>query len=156
MLNRSVVSDSFRVCFDCSLPGFSVRGDSLSKNTGVGCQALLQGIFPTQGSNPGLPHYRGILYRLSHQGSPRILEWLAYPFSRSSLSGNGTRVSSMAGGFFLPAELLGKPQAKSNCSQLCIYKTSITFPTDVTVSYSTLYLQPLAWYLAQDLCSIKC
>ena len=34
-------------------------------------------------------------------------------------------------------------QAKSNCSQLCIYKTSITFPTDVTVSYSTLYLQPL-------------
>ena len=39
------------------------------KNTGVGCLSLLQGIFPTQGSNPGLLHCRQILYRLSHQGS---------------------------------------------------------------------------------------
>ena len=37
---------------DCSLPGSSVHGDSPDKNTGVGCRALLQGIFPTQGSNP--------------------------------------------------------------------------------------------------------
>ena len=36
-------------------------------------------IFPTQGSNPGLPHCRQILYQLSHKGSPRILEWVAYP-----------------------------------------------------------------------------
>ena len=43
---------------DCSLPGSSVQGDSPGKNTGVGCCALLQGIFPTQGSNPGLPHCR--------------------------------------------------------------------------------------------------
>ena len=42
------------------------------------------GIFPNQGSNPGLPHYRWILYRLSHKGSPRILEWVAYPFSSGS------------------------------------------------------------------------
>ena len=55
---------------NCSLPGPSVRGDSPGKNTGVGCHALLQGIFPTQGSNPGLPHCRRILYHLSHQGSP--------------------------------------------------------------------------------------
>ena len=41
---------------DCSPPGSSVHGDSPGKNTGVGCHALLQGIFPTQGSNPGLPH----------------------------------------------------------------------------------------------------
>ena len=41
---------------DCSLPGSSVHGDSPGKNTGVGCHALLQAIFPTQGSNPGLPH----------------------------------------------------------------------------------------------------
>ena len=40
---------------DCSPPGSSVRGDSPGKNTGVGCHALLQGIFPTQGSNPGSP-----------------------------------------------------------------------------------------------------
>ena len=54
---------------DCSLPGSSVLGDSPGKNNGVGCYALLQGIFPTQGSNPGLPHCRQILYCLSHQGS---------------------------------------------------------------------------------------
>ena len=47
--------------------------DSPGKNTGVGCHALLQGIFPTQGSNPGLLHCRRILYRLSHQGSPLSL-----------------------------------------------------------------------------------
>ena len=40
------------------------------KNTGVGCLSLLQGIFPTQGSNPGLPHCRQILYQLSHKGNP--------------------------------------------------------------------------------------
>ena len=44
--------------------------------------SLLQGIFPTQGLNPGLPHCKLILYQLSHQGSPRILEWVAYLFSR--------------------------------------------------------------------------
>ena len=54
---------------DCSPPGSSVYGDSPGKNTGVGCHALLQGIFPTQVSNPGLPHGRWILYYLSHQGS---------------------------------------------------------------------------------------
>ena len=54
---------------DCNLPGFSVHGDSPGKNTGVGCHALLQGIFLTQGLNPGLPHCRQILHCLSHQGS---------------------------------------------------------------------------------------
>ena len=49
-----------------------------------GCHPLLQGIFPTQGSNPGLPHCRWILYCLSHQESPRIPEWGAYPISRGS------------------------------------------------------------------------
>ena len=53
---------------DCSPPGPSVHGDSPGKNTGVGWHALLQGIFPTQGSNTGLPHCRQILYHLSHQG----------------------------------------------------------------------------------------
>ena len=55
---------------DSSPPGFSVHGDFPGKNTGVGCHALLQEIFPTQGSNPGLLHCRRILYCLSHQGSP--------------------------------------------------------------------------------------
>ena len=52
---------------DCSPPGSSVHGDSPGKNIGVGCHALLQRIFPTQGSNPGLLHCRWILYHLSHQ-----------------------------------------------------------------------------------------
>ena len=43
--------------------------NSPGQNTGVGSLSLLQGIFPTQGSNPGLPHCRRILYQLSHQGS---------------------------------------------------------------------------------------
>ena len=55
---------------DCSPPGSSVHEDSPGKNTRVGCHAPLQGIFSTQGSNPGLLHFRWILYHLSHQGSP--------------------------------------------------------------------------------------
>ena len=42
--------------------------NSLGQNTGVGSRSLLQGIFPTQGLNPGLPHCRQTLYHLSHQG----------------------------------------------------------------------------------------
>ena len=52
---------------DCSPPGSSVHKDSPGKNLGVGCHALLQGIFPTQESNPGLPHCRWILYHRSHK-----------------------------------------------------------------------------------------
>ena len=57
---------------DCSPPGSSVHGDSPGKNTGMGCHALLQEIFPTQESNPGLQHCRRIRYHLSHQRSPQI------------------------------------------------------------------------------------
>ena len=82
---------------DCSPPGSSIHGDSPPKSTGVGCHAFLQGIFPTQGSKPGLPHGRWILYCLSHQGSPRILKWVAYPFSSgSSWPRNCIRVSCIA------------------------------------------------------------
>ena len=55
---------------DCSLPGSSVHGIFPGNSTGVDCHFLLQGIFLTQGSNPGLPHCRQMLYHLSHQGSP--------------------------------------------------------------------------------------
>jgi len=47
---------------------------SPGKITRVGCHFLLQGIFPTQGSNPGLLYFRKILYHLSHQGSLFFLE----------------------------------------------------------------------------------
>ena len=66
-----------------------------------GMGSLLQGILPTHGLNPGLLHCRQILYQLSHKGSPRILEWVAYPFSSgSSQPRNETGVSSIAGEFF--------------------------------------------------------
>ena len=62
---------------DCGPPGFSVDGHSPGKDTEVGCHALFQGIFPTQGLNPGLPHHRQIIYHLSYQASPRILDWVS-------------------------------------------------------------------------------
>ena len=90
--------------------------NSPGQNTGVGSLSLLQGIFPTQGLNPGLPHCRQILYQLSHKGSPRILEWVAYPFSRGSpRPRNPTRVSCIAGGFFTSwaiREALGKGEGE--------------------------------------------
>ena len=80
----------------------------------MGSLSLLQRIFSTQGSNPGFPHCRRILYQLSHKGSPRILEWVAYPFSSgSSWPRNWTRVSCITGDF-LPTELSGKPPASSH------------------------------------------
>ena len=58
---------------DCSPPGSSVHSDSPGRNTGVACQALLQGIFPAHGSNPGLLHCRQIIYHLSHLGSTKYI-----------------------------------------------------------------------------------
>ena len=73
---------------DCSLPASSVHRDSLGKNTWVGCQFLLQGIFPTQGLNSRLLHFRLILYHWAYQGSPywvfrsweNIQFWLWFQF----------------------------------------------------------------------------
>ena len=102
VLCRSVISDFLRP-HDRSLPASSVHGGSPGKNTGVGYHALLQGIFPTQGSNPGLPHCRWILYHLSYWGSPRILEWVAYPLG--DLLDPGIKAGSPAlQGDSLPAE----------------------------------------------------
>ena len=93
--SRSVVSNSLRphrLHSPWNFPGQSTRVGSLS---------LLQGIFPNQGSNPGLLHYRQILYQLNHKVSPRILEWAAYPFSSvTSWPRNKTGVSCIAGRFF--------------------------------------------------------
>ena len=62
--SHSVVSDSLQP------QGLYSPWDSPGQNTGVRSLSLLQGIFPTQGSNPGFPHCRRILYQLSHQGRP--------------------------------------------------------------------------------------
>ena len=104
--SRSVVSDSLRP------HGLYSPWNSPGQNTGVSNLSLLQGVFPTQGSNPGLLHYGWILYHLSHQGSPRILEWVAYFFSRgSSRPRNQTGVSCIAGRFLLSYE--GSPEVLS-------------------------------------------
>ena len=96
-----------------SLPphGLYSPWDSPGQNTGVGSLSILQGIFPPHGSNPCLWHCRRILYQLSQQGSPRILEWVAYPFSRgSSRPRNRIGVSCIAGKFFT-CWTTGKPNA---------------------------------------------
>ena len=95
-------SDSHAVVSDSLRPhGLYSPWNSPGQNTGVGSLSLLQGIFPTQGSNPGLPYCRWSLYQLSHKGSPRILEWVTYPFSRgSSWPRNRTGVFCIGGGFF--------------------------------------------------------
>ena len=81
--------------------GLDSPWNSLGQNTGMDSLSLLQGIFPMQGLNPGLLYCRWILYQLSHNGSPRILEWVAYPFSSgSSRPRNRTGVSCIAGRFF--------------------------------------------------------
>ena len=85
----------------CLTHGLYNPRNSPGQNTGVGSLSLLQGIFSTQGLNPGLPHCSWILYQLNHKGSPRILEWVAYLFSNgSSWPRNQTGVSCIAGGFF--------------------------------------------------------
>ena len=95
-------SESHSVMSDSLLPyGLQSPWNSPGQNTWVGSQSILQGIFPTQGSNPGLPHCRQILYQLSHKGSPKILEWVAYPFSsRSSWPRNRMEVSCISGWLF--------------------------------------------------------
>ena len=75
--------------------------NSPGQNTGVGSHSLLQGIFSTKGSKPGLLHCRQTLYQLSHEESPRILEWVAFSFSSgSSWPRSQTRDSCIAGEFF--------------------------------------------------------
>ena len=84
----SVVPNSFQP------HGLYSPWNSPGQNTGEDSCSFLKGIFPTQGSSPGFLHCRWILYCLSHQGNPRILEWVAYPFFRGfSPPRNQTRVS---------------------------------------------------------------
>ena len=55
---------------------YTVHGILQARILGVGRCFLLQGVFPTQGSNPALLHCRWILYQLNHQGSPKRMRWL--------------------------------------------------------------------------------
>ena len=128
----SVVSDSLR--HQSSPPDSSVHGDSPGQNTGVGCHALFQGLFPTQKLNPGLLLCRLILYHLSHQGSPRILEWIANPYSRGSSWSRNRTGSPRLQTDSLPAELAGKPGPFLVASK-CIYFCKVIFWCKVVVCF---------------------
>ena len=91
--------------------------NSPGQNTRVGSLSLCQGIFLTQGSNPGLPHCRRILYQQSHQGSPRILEWVAYPFPSRCFWPRYQPGSPAFEADSLPTELSGKPTVKRSENQ---------------------------------------
>ena len=113
--------------------GSSVHGDSPGKNTGVGCHVLLQGIFPIQGTNPGVSHCRWILYHLNHQGSPRILEWVAIP-SLADLPDPGIEPGSPALQVYsLPTELSGKPWNLSKINFIKESKDAVSSTTDTLV-----------------------
>ena len=92
--------------FQLFVISWTMQSMEFSRQEYWSCHALLQGIFPTQGSNPGLPHCRRILYRLNHKGSPRILEWVACPFSRGSIEPRSPALREDS----LPAEPEGKPK----------------------------------------------
>ena len=92
--------------------------DFPGRNTAVGSPFLLQRIFQTQGSNPGLPHCRGIFYCLNHQGSPRILEWIAVTFARGSSQPRNQTGSPALQVDSLPTELSGKPSNHSFINML--------------------------------------
>ena len=94
---------------NCNPPGFSVHGDSPSRNIGLDCHALLQGIFPTQRPNPGLPHCRWIIYCLSHKEAQEY--WSEQPIpSPGDLSEPGIELGSPAlQADSLPTEIPGKP-----------------------------------------------
>ena len=101
-------NESCSVVSDCLRPhGLGSPWNSPGQDTGVGSLSLLQGIFPTQDSNPGLPHCKWILYQLSHKGSPRILEWIPIP-SPADLPDPGIEPGSPAlQADSLPTELSG-------------------------------------------------
>ena len=125
-LRSPVKSESCSVLSDTLQPhGVLSPWNSPGTNTGVGSLSCLQGIFPTQGSNPGLPHFRQILYQLSHKGSQSILEWVAQPFS-SDLPDPGIKLGSPAlQADSLPTELRGKPHlalAQANHVDHILYK----------------------------------
>ena len=118
--------------YKCESESLSVMSDSLrphgrhspwnspGRDTEVGSLSLLQGIFPTQGQNPGLPNFRQILYQMNQKGSLRILEWVAYPFA-SELNPRIEPGSPALQADSLPTELSGKPTYTYICSNYTYY-----------------------------------
>ena len=98
---------------------------------------------PNPGIEPGLPHCRQILYHLSHQGSPRMLEWVAYPFSRGIFLTQESNRGLLHCMDSLPAELPGKPKLL-----IC---TKIFYSYNLG-SFCLLFLQ--IYFLLQFICPL--
>ena len=131
--SRSVVSDSLRP------HGLYSLWNSPAQNIGVGILSFLQGIFPTQVSNPGFPHCRRIPYQLSHKGSPRILEWVAYlSSSRSSWPRNLMGSLAMKADS-LPTELSGKPTISQSLLRFMCINSEMS-SNDLTFYHLLLFL----------------
>ena len=123
----------------------------------MGSCSLLQSIFLSQGSNPGLPHCKQILYHLSPQESPAILEWVANPFSRgSSQPRDQTGISSIVGGW-IPYQLSyqGNP---SLLSRFCYWGLVLSSLAHCRYSSHKLYvdLEPLKCNQSDLRGSLKC
>ena len=102
---------------------------SPGQNIGVGSHFILQGIFPSQGLNPGLPHCRWILYQLSHQGSSKIPECVAYPFPED-LPDPGTEPGSPALQVdSLPVELPGEVLHIESVCKYFFFSSNSVCPT---------------------------
>ena len=86
---------------DCSLFRLLCPWDSLGKSSGLSCHALLQGFFPTQGWNPGLPHCNQILYHLSHQGNPPLTLVLSFSTSLRMLKVENNDDAELKSHFFI-------------------------------------------------------
>ena len=109
-----VAQSCLTLCYplDCSPPGSSVHGDSPGKNTGVSYHALHQGIFPTQRSNPGLPHCRWITSWTKEAQE----YWSGYPRADLPDPGIESRSSALQASS-LPTELPWKPDANTKSSR---------------------------------------
>ena len=146
-------SESYSVMFDSLQPqGLYSPWNSPGQNAGVGSLSLHQGIIPTQESNPDLLHCRWIFYQLSHKGSPRILEWVAYCFSSGSCwPRNWTGVSALQADS-LPTELSGKPSFKE-CGSRWWHRKILHSPPSMNTVILQLYMKqsPLKkiWKLAE-------
>ena len=139
-----VAQSCLTLCNPMSIPWtfHTVHGILQARILELGSLSLLQGISPTQGSNP---HYRRILYQLSHKESPRILEWVTYPFfSGSSPPRNWTKVSCIAGGFFTNWAVLSVLEQYSRCHlpmqemQVCSLGQEYLLEEEMAIHFSIL------------------
>ena len=114
---------------DCRLHVSSVHRNSPGKNTGVGCHFLLQGIFPTQGSNPGLLH---------------LLQWLV---ASLSLCQSGARLNQKGGGLDrVPSRMGRKPQGSRKEPRLGVghaMTQDLLLSSSVTLGRSKPWFSPL-------------